>query len=111
MPFLLLIVNFFIAFIFILKKHDLTFIPFLIIFTLLGYLSGIFALSPSPNNIINYENKTATIEGTICEEPIIKQDEQKFIILPISLMFKQYFGKNRHKILRAKFISIKNKMI
>lgn len=96
--FLLLIVNFFIAFIFILKKHDLTFIPFLIIFTLLGYLSGIFALSPSPNNIINYENKTTTIEGTICEEPIIKQDEQKIYhityIVDVQTVFWQKQTKN-----------------
>ena len=72
--FLLLIVNFCLAIHLMLKKHRLTFIPVIIIFLLLGFLSGSAAFSVSADNISHWENKSLTVEGTVCEEPSVRRD-------------------------------------
>lgn len=72
--FLLLIVNFCLAVHLMLKKHRLTFIPVIIIFLLLGFLSGSAAFSVSADNISRWENKSLTVEGTVCEEPSVRRD-------------------------------------
>ena len=72
--FLLLIVNFCLAVFLMLKKHHLTFVPVVFIFLLLGNLASSTAFSVSADNISRWGNKFLTVEGTICEEPSVRQD-------------------------------------
>lgn len=74
--FLLLIVNFCVAIYFTLKKHPLTYLPIIFIFLLLGYLLGSIKISLPVDNISLLENKSLTVEGSICEEPTIRQDNE-----------------------------------
>lgn len=78
--FLLRIVNFMSFFVLLLslylaiKKSSWTFLTVIILFFLIGISRGNLAFTVSDNNICHYENQTITIEGIVCNTPIIKQD-------------------------------------
>ena len=100
--FLLLIVNFCLAVYLMLKKHHLTFVPVMFIFLLLGQLTGSAAFSVSADNISRWENKSLTLEGTVCEEPSVRQDNSGIYHLSYIIDTQKIIRQNQTQSTRGK---------
>ena len=74
--FLLLIVNLLAASYMALKQCRRTFIAFIALFALLGFMRSQIALELPFDNISRFDDQNITVEGTISEEPRFRQDAE-----------------------------------